>query len=101
MPIENKAIPTAPSGSQGFAKYIAVFWQVMVIVGSLAVLIWLIWGALDWIMAGSNADRLKRAKDKMFNGIFGLAVLVLSFLIIKLISTITGLDILNPKWPTI
>jgi hypothetical protein len=101
MPIINKALPRAASSSQGFARYIAIIWQVMVIFGGLAVLIWTIWGALDWIMAGSNPDRLKSAKEKMFNGIFGLVILALSFLIVKLISTVTGLDILNPNWPTL
>jgi len=102
MPIENRAISGLPKdGGQAFAKYIAIFWQFMVIVGGLAVLLWLIWGALDWIIAGDNAERLKKAKDKMFNGIFGLAILILSYLIIKIISTVTGLEILNPQWPTL
>lgn len=102
MPIENKAIPGLPAdGGQALARYIAIIWQVIVIVGGLAVLLWLIWGALDWIIAGDSQERLKKAKDKMFNGIFGLAILALSYLIIKLISTVTGLDILNPQWPTL
>ncbi len=101
MPITNSAITSANQGETAFAKYIAIVWQVIIIIGGLAVLINILWGALNWIMSGSNPDRLKRAKDQMFNGIFGLAVLVLSYLIIKVVSTVTGLDILNPKWPTI
>ena len=100
MPIINKAIPNMPKGAGGFARYIAIIWQVLVIFGGLAVLLLIIWGAFDWIMAGGNAERLKSAKDKISNGILGLAILVLSFLIVKLISAITGLDILNPDWPT-
>ena len=100
--ITNNAIPALQrtSGNVAFARYIAIIWQALVIFGGLAVLIYLVWGALDWILAGSNPERLKSAKDKMFNGIFGLIILVLSFLIVKLISTFTGLDILNPSWPT-
>lgn len=103
MPIENKAIPALSklSGGQAFARYIAIIWQFIVIVGGLAVLLYLIWGALDWIFSGANPERLKRAKDKMFNGIFGLAILVLSFVIMKIISLVTGLNILNPDWPTL
>lgn len=102
MPIENIAIPRLKNleAGQAFARYIAIIWQFMVIVGGLAVLLYFIWGALDWIFAGSNPDRLTRAKNKMFDGIFGLVILVLSFVIIKIISTVTGLDILNPPWPT-
>jgi len=100
--ITNPAIPKlqSMSGGQALAKYLAIIWQVIVILGGLFVLIYLAWGALDWIFSGSNQERLKSAKDKMFNGIFGLIILVLSYAIVKAISTITGLNILNPDWPT-
>ena len=102
MPITNKALPnlSPESGGTDLARYISVIWQVMVIIGGISVLLFLIWGALDWIFSGSNPERLKRAKDKMFDGIFGLAILILSFIIVKIISSITGLNILNPEWPT-
>lgn len=100
--ITNPAIPKMPSdGGQALARYIAIIWQVIVIFGGLAVFIYLIWGALNWILAGSNQERLKRAKDQMFNGIFGLVILVLSYAIVAIISKVTGLNILNPSWPTL
>ena len=102
MPITNPALPnlTPTTGGSDLAKYIAIVWQVLVIVGGISVLLYLVWGALNWIFAGSNQDRLKRAKDQMFDGIFGLVILVLSYLIVNLISHVTGLNILNPNWPT-
>lgn len=102
MPIENKAITNLPSdGGQAFAKYISIFWRFMVIAGGFAVLLYLIWGALDWIFAGNNQERMSRAKTKFMDGIFGLVLLVLSYVIIQIISTVTGLNILNPDWPTL
>ncbi|MBU1085301.1 MAG: hypothetical protein ABII08_00415 [Candidatus Beckwithbacteria bacterium] len=98
MPITNPAIPNLPAGSAGLTKYIAIVWKTLVIAGGIATLLYLAWGALDWIFSGSNQDRLKRAKDKMFNGILGLTFLALSYAIMKIISVITGLDILNPNW---
>lgn len=102
MPIVNNAIDNLPKdGGQAFAKYIAIFWKFMVIIGGLAVLLYLVWGALDWIFAGNNPERMSRAKTKLFDGIFGLVLLVLSYVIIQVISTVTGLDILKPAWPTL
>jgi len=98
--IVNKAIANANS-SEALAKYIGIIWKVLVIVGGLMVFLQLIWGALNWIMSGSNPERLKKAKEQMFNGIFGLVLLVLSYALVKLISTLTGLNILNPAWPTL
>lgn len=102
MAISNPAIPNLGSdGGSALAKYLAIIWKVLVIFGGLMVFLQLVWGALNWILSGSNPDRLKRAKDQMFNGIFGLVILVLSYAIVKLISTFTGLNILNPAWPTL
>jgi len=100
--IQNKAIPAmaARDPGQSFARYIAVIWQFLIIVGGLVVFLYLIWGALNWIFSGSNPDRLKRAKDEMFNGLFGLAILILSYALVQIISRVTGLNILNPNWPT-
>ena len=102
MAINNPAIPNLGSdGGSALAKYLAIIWKVLIIFGGLMVFLQLVWGALNWILSGSNPDRLKRAKDQMFNGIFGLVILVLSYAIIRLISTFTGLNILNPAWPTL
>jgi len=98
--ITNNAIRNlGTDGGTALAKYIAIIWKTLIIIGGLAVLLYLIWGALSWILAGSNQERLKRAKDQMFNGIFGLVILVLSYAIVKLISRVTVLEILNPNWP--
>lgn len=98
--ITNKAI-SGLDNPNTLAKYLAIIWKFLVIVGGLMVFLQLVWGALNWILSGSNPDRLKKAKDQMFNGIFGLVILVLSYAIIRLISTLTGLNILNPDWPTL
>ncbi|MDZ7586266.1 MAG: hypothetical protein U0946_00805 [Patescibacteria group bacterium] len=100
MAIINNALPTVTTG-QHLGIYISIIWRVLVIVGGLMVLLQLIWGALNWILSGANPERLKKAKDQMFNGIFGLVILILSFAIVKIIETITGLKILNPTWPTL
>jgi arginine exporter protein ArgO len=97
MPITNPAIPSLKAET-GIATYITIIWQAIVIIGGLMTLIYLAWGGLDYIFSGSQPDRLKRAKDKMFNSIFGLIFLVLSYAIIKIVSVITGLNILNPDW---
>ncbi len=100
--IVNKAIPSLPrDGGVAFAKYLAIIWWTIVIVGGFAVFFYMAWGALDWIFSGSNQDRLKRAKEKMGSGVIGLVFLVLSYAIVGLISRITGLNILNPNWPTL
>lgn len=103
MPIINPAIPALQkqSGDVAFAKYIAIAWQTIVIIGGLTTLVYLAWGALDMIFTSDNVDRFTRAKQKIFNSLFGLIFLVLSYAIIKLVSTVTGLKILNPAWPTL
>ena len=102
MPITNKATPDiSAKGDTAFANYIAILWQTIVIIGGIAALLYLAWGALDWITAGADQEKLKKAKSRIQNSLLGLVILALSYAIIQLISRVTGLKILNPVWPTL
>lgn len=71
--------------------------QIMVIVGGLAALVFLVWGALDWILAGGDKEKLAGARKKIINTIVGLALLALSGFIVGLLGAILGIDIFNLK----
>lgn len=82
------------------ASIIARLWQTMVIVGSLLVIIWFVWGAVDWIVSGGNEEKLKHARARMTNAFIGLVLLVASFAIMKFLQFVFGFDITAPVWPT-
>ncbi len=64
----------------------------MVTIGAgLVLLIYLLWGAMDWIMSGGDKEKLSNAQKKLTNAIIGI---ILVFVFIGLWGLITG-DILG------
>lgn len=87
-------------GGKVLSPLIARLWQVMVILGGLLVLIFLIWGAFDWLSSGGDEKKLEGAKDKITNAIVGMVILAGSFAIVSLLENVFGFSIINIVWPT-
>lgn len=61
-------------------------------VGGIGVIIYFIWGAVDWIMSGGDKEKIAGARKKMTNSLIGLLLLSLSFAIIRVVGAIAGFD---------
>ncbi len=61
-------------------------------VGGIGVVIYFIWGAVDWIMSGGDKEKVANARKKMANSLIGLLLLSLAFAIIRLVGAIAGFD---------
>lgn len=100
--ITNKAIPSAISGKssgEGLAFYIAQLWQTIIIVGGLGFLVFLVWGGVEYIIAGNDKGHLEGAKNKILHASIGLGILVGSFAITKFIEVVFKINLLNPIFP--
>ncbi len=62
---------------------------------ALAVLFFVVWGALEWIISGGDKESLAKAKKKITTALIGLLVLSLSFLLVTLVGKIVGIDFTN------
>jgi hypothetical protein len=84
------------------AAQIAVLWRTMVIIGALAALLYLIWGAFDWLISEGDAKKLEAARNKMLHAMAGLGFLAASVAIVYLINSlgIFGFNLLKIEWPT-
>ncbi|MBP9670682.1 hypothetical protein KBD75_04760 [Candidatus Woesebacteria bacterium] len=101
--ITNSAVPggSNPSDSpKQFAVTIATLWQTIILVGGLAFLLFFLQGGLAWITAGGDKGKIDEARNKITQGLIGLAVLAASYVIIKFIESAIGLELLNISWPT-
>ena len=100
--IVNKALPAAiaqKSAGEGLAYYIAQLWKTIVIVGGLAFLIYLLWGGIEYLIAGGDKGHLDSAKNKIVHGAIGLGILIGSFAITKFIEAVFQINLLNPVFP--
>jgi hypothetical protein len=82
------------------APFIVRLWRAIVIIGGLALLVFLVWGAIDWLMSEGDQEKLKNAKNKIVHALMGMGILAASYAIVQLTKYIFGFDILNLVWPT-
>lgn len=68
---------------------------ILYVIGAVGVLIFMVWGAMDWILAGGDKEKLAAARKKIMNSIIGLFLLALSMFIISLVGEITGINVLK------
>lgn len=66
--------------------------RIMYILGGLTVLVFMVWGAFDWITSGGDKEKLSSAQKKITNSLIGLALLALSAFIVSLAGQIAGID---------
>jgi hypothetical protein len=87
-----------PSGGGGIALALimARLFRTLVIVGGLALLLYLAWGGISWITAGGDPQKVDLAKDKLTNAVIGMGVLVAVVAITAFLSYAFGFDLLSP-----
>lgn len=102
--IVNEAIKTVitanPTPGAGLAFYIAQLWKTIIIVGGLAFLLYMVWGGIEYMMAGSDKGKVEEAQHKITNSLIGLAILVASFAISFFIGAAFKINLLAPSFPT-
>ena len=77
----------ASDGSK-FINYMVYLWKVSINLGALVVIAYFIWGAIEWITAGSDGKKTEQARQKITNAVIGLVILVSSFTLLSFISKI-------------
>jgi len=68
----------------------------MTVLGSIFFLFQFFTGALGWINAGGDSKKVEEARNRITQGVIGLIIIVISYAIVGLISTVLGIEILNP-----
>ncbi len=82
-------------GAVALASIISLVVSFITIVAGLWMATQFIIAGLEWMSAGGDSGKVANATKKMFNALLGLIVVVAAIIIIKIISLITGIDMLN------
>jgi hypothetical protein len=86
------------SQAQDFFKYKSIdkffpnLLQIALILGAIAAFVWLIWGAINYIISGGNQERTKTAKSQIGDALAGLAILAAVWVLWRLITYFLGLS---------
>jgi type IV secretion system pilin len=66
--------------------------DVIFIVAAISTLFYLLWGGIEFITSGSSQDRIKTSKEKLVQGLTGLAIVALTWTLWRLIMYFLGLS---------
>lgn len=69
--------------------------QILFIFAALAVLIFIVWAAFDWITSGGDKEKVAAARRKVTNAIIGLFLLALASFITVLVGDLVGINPFN------
>lgn len=98
--LENRAIGYEPSGT-GLNALISNIIGAATAVAGIAMLGYLIFGAISWLTAGGNEERIEKAQKSITNAVIGLVLVILATSIAAIIGVLTGVDILSPPWESL
>ena len=80
----------------GITKLFGVALQVILLIAALLLLIYLLWGALDWITSGGEKEKILKAQNKIVNAVIGMIFVIAVFTVFTLINgTILGNKIID------
>lgn len=90
------------SGIYNIPQFIRVAIQFLFVAGAVGFFIFLLWGGVDWILAGGDKEGLEKARKKITGAIIGLAILLSGYAFATLSEVIFGVNILgNINIPTL
>ena len=98
-----------PGGSGGPAADAAYIIQLFVvnfirlgfIAGSVIFLFMIIWGAIEYIIAGGDKEKTGNAQKRITNGLIGMGILLSAFAIAALARVVFGINLLLLDIPII
>ncbi len=72
---------------KGFGQLINFGIRLFIVVSGMFLLIYLLWGAFDWINSGGEKEKISKAQQKITNALIGM---VLIFVVFSVYSVLAG-----------
>ena len=80
---------------QGLGKLIAFGIQMFIVVAGMFLLLYLLWGAFDWITSGGEKEKITKAQNKITNAFIGM-FLIFVVLVVFVAFAGNSLGIISP-----
>jgi hypothetical protein len=76
--------------------FISMIIGFMTVLAGLFFLFYAIMGGVNWITAGGDSGKIEKARNQIVQGVIGMVVIVSAYLVIGVVGSIIGIDILSP-----
>ncbi|OGV97157.1 hypothetical protein A2W24_00425 [Microgenomates group bacterium RBG_16_45_19] len=78
---------------QDLGVYVSAIVGALLTVAGLAAFLFLVWGGLNWVMAGGDKGKVEEARTRITNAVIGLAIVAAAWAIFLLLDFFFGLNI--------
>jgi len=91
-------VPGAPANydvnnpGSGFYPFLSSTAGAIMVLASLLVLLYLIWGGIEWITSGGDSAKVQKARDKITQAVIGIIVLASVFALFGVLQNFLGLN---------
>lgn len=82
-------------GYTNFSDFLNAAVRLAFIIALIAVLVMLIWGAIQWIFSGGSKEPLEAARNRIIHALVGLAILAIAFALVTLAGNFLGFNLLG------
>jgi len=80
--------PDAANSGSIVLGYFIIIWKTIINLGAMLVIVYFLWGSIDWITSGGDSGKVASARNKMVQAFIGLLLLSFSFVIIAFIGNL-------------
>ena len=70
----------------GLAKIIGFGINLFIIVAGIFMLIYLLWGAFDWIVSSGEKEKITKAQNKITNAVIGMIIIFVVLVVFNLLA---------------
>ena len=85
--------PGAPETA--FGSWITAILSLVMTIAGLLLLLYLIWGGVEWITSGGDKGKVESARNKITNAIIGIIVLAASVAIFVFVQNMIGIQVIT------
>jgi len=85
---------------QGLGRFIGFGIQMFVLVAGMFLLVYLLWGAFDWISSSGEKEKITKAQNKITNALIGILLVFVVLTVFNLLAgNILGIIVVDPNSP--
>lgn len=82
-------------GYTDFGTFLNASLRLAFIIALIAVLVMLVWGAIQWIFSGGEKEAVAGARNRIIHALIGLAILAVAFAIVQVAGQFLGFNLLG------
>ncbi len=79
--------------NQDLGTFVSNSFNAVLLVAALAAFIYMVYGGIEWILSGGEKGKIEEARNKITNGIIGLAIVASAWAVFLLVTYFFGINI--------